>query len=238
MSSVIEDSTLKNGFFQKIRNLTSGFNKIPRKKSSGNKKNDEQKSEEFFNNKPIENLNTQEISQSQFITNTDFENDSTLKTSYGNYIGFLLNEGNHKALDLSTMSISNTETDKTIQNEPLLQSCSEIAQIFLSILRQGMLGALTFLLLMSTFIIVIIFAGHLRPSELFVSVLGVGGAYFSCCSSFIWGFNISFNVVASRCFALKQHQLLNRYFKRQLRLIWNLSVIFVIYSVILFYSFN
>jgi hypothetical protein len=60
-----------------------------------------------------------------------------------------------------------------------LISKSEILSIFTENFHNGLLGTLSFILLMSNLLTVILAAGHLAPSELFVSVMGICGAYFS-----------------------------------------------------------
>jgi hypothetical protein len=122
------------------------------------------------------------LDRSQYITNSEFEQGSSnlSRTNYATYLDYLMAQKN-KNLEINSdinLTLDSLSKDSA-HTQHYLISKSEILSIFTENFHNGLLGTLSFILLMSNLLTVILAAGHLAPSELFVSVMGICGAYFS-----------------------------------------------------------
>ena len=154
--------------------------------------------------------------------------------------------------------IQNVDISPTTQNDPRVSSGNPdhdkealenlelhpeekpqtYCRIFLDIGKNGTLGALVFLLLISSLLIMCIYAGHLPSSEIFVSAMGIGSAYFGIGSSIAFGLNAGFNVLCSRCNGTKDWVALRNFFNKQVILINGFNVILFIYVVCCVFWFD
>jgi Na+-driven multidrug efflux pump len=102
-------------------------------------------------------------------------------------------------------------------------------KIIADILWNGTLGALVFLLLICALLVMFIFAGRLPDSQVFVSAIGIGSAYFGVGSSIAFGLNAGFNVLCSRCNGIQDWLALANFLKKQFIFINGFNVILFVY---------
>ena len=77
--------------------------------------------------------------------------------------------------------------------------------VFVDIVNYGFIGALIYLQLIVSLFIMFIMAGRQPSSEVFVSAMGIGSAYYGLGSAQAFGMNAGFNVQAARCQSIKAY---------------------------------
>ena len=84
---------------------------------------------------------------------------------------------------------------------------------------------------MSGLLVMFIIAGRLPSSEVFISAMGIGSAYYGLGTAIAFGLNAGFQVLAARCHPLKYYHHAQEFMKKQFYLINGFNFILLIYVV-------
>ena len=142
--------------------------------------------------------------------------------------------------DMSTLNpiydIEDSKTQKPAPMQPIDEMDllntpfnwkAEFLPILIKMIGESILGAMVFLLMMGSLIIVTIFAGQLEDPSLYVTACGISISYVAIFASILYGLDTGFNVVISRCKAVENYSLIRKYFIRQHCIVNAYLVIFI-----------
>jgi len=144
-------------------------------------------------------------------------------------------EVNKKLLDSSDETTGKETTGKTSESS---ESSGAFCQVFFDILKNGILGACVFLLLMTSLLVTFLYAGRLPSSETFISAMGVGCAYYGVGSSIAFGLNAGFNVLSSRCHSLKAYTHCESFLKKQVSIMNVFNIVLLLFVVVCLFWFD
>ena len=206
----------------------NNIHKVPIKSIIGNinNSNSNQKTQENTSN-PMKGLLSGTINQKS--------NNFNQKDAFNsNKVGTIIEESKTQTTYIQPTTSLNLNENKNEKTDEL----TNFAHIFFNILKSGILGALIFLLLVSSFIALFIFAGRLPSSQTFVSAMGIGSAYYGIGSSIAFGLNAGFNVLTGRCSGLQDYIGLHKLLKKQLYLMNYFNFLLLVYVICCYFWFG
>ena len=101
-------------------------------------------------------------------------------------------------------------------------------------LVDGVLGGLTFMILIVYMSSNTLMAGHLHNSEVYVEAFGIAGVYGNIFSFLVWGFNSGFVVIAARFYGVKDYPSMHKTFKKHLLFIFGFLTCFYLYLTVIY----
>lgn len=128
--------------------------------------------------------------------------------------------------------LPNSTDPKKPQTPSESLTISEILLIWLLIVRDGLIVAFVFVLVVSFLTIISIMAGHLENSQIYVAALGVCCAYFGIGSSIAFGLNVAFNVITSRCNGINDKIALSNFLRKQCITMTFLCLAMLIFTIL------
>jgi Na+-driven multidrug efflux pump len=115
---------------------------------------------------------------------------------------------------------------------------SEIYKQWWLLTRDGIVGGLIFTILLSTLTVVMIFAGALKDSAVFVTAMGTGAAYIGVIISLAMGCNAGLNAIAARCKGNHDSVTMHYFLTKQVKLMNVFAIIMCIFGVSCWFIFE
>ena len=104
-----------------------------------------------------------------------------------------------KSMSVASIQDQKVKFDEMDSLNIPLQWKSEFLPILLKMMGESICGAMVFLLMIGSLVVVTIFAGQLDNPSMYVTACGIGISYVAILISVVYGLDTGFNVVISRC---------------------------------------